>query len=128
MLPETARAAVKKYGSVQQAAKMLKASRSSIEAALGGKKQQQSGRTLEDFRKAHDQSWKIRDGLRRLFSGSAYMTDAEFREAVSGNPSRWRSAADAQEFAENRYRVSGEILWASKDTIRKMRQIRGEAI
>jgi hypothetical protein len=85
-------------------------------------------RTLADFRKEHDQTWKIRDGLRRLFGGSVIMTDAEFREAVNGNPSRWRAAADQTDFKENRYRVGGELLWAHKDTIRAMRKIRGEAI
>lgn len=85
-------------------------------------------RTLADFRRDHDQSWKIRDGLKRLFAGGAIMTDAEFREAVNGNPSRWRAAADQAEFREFRYRVGGELLWAAKDTIREMRKIRGEAV
>lgn len=85
-------------------------------------------RTLADFRREHDQTWKIRDGLRRLFAGQVIMTDAEFREAVSGNPSRWRAAADQSEFKEHRYRVGGELLWAGKETIREMRKIRGEAI
>jgi hypothetical protein len=85
-------------------------------------------KTLQDFRKEHDQTWKIRDGLRRLFSGQVIMTDAEFRDAVGGNPSRWRSAADQSEFKPNRYRVSGELLWASKETIIEMRKIRGEAL
>ena len=85
-------------------------------------------RTLADFRKDHDQAWKIRDGLKRLFGGGVIMTDAEFREAVSGNPSRWRAAADQTEFRANRYRVNGETLWASVDTIREMRKIRGEAV
>lgn len=85
-------------------------------------------RTLADFRREHDQAWKIRDGLKRLFGGQVIMTDAEFREAVSGNPSRWRAAADMSEFKENRYRVGGELLWASKETVREMRKIRGEAI
>jgi DNA-binding transcriptional MocR family regulator len=87
-----------------------------------------AGRSLDDFRKAHDQSYKIRDGIKRMFAGGAYMTDAEFREAVGGNPSRWRVAADASEFAHNRYRVQGELLWASEKTIREMRRIRGEAV
>mgnify|MGYP001617075744 CR=1 FL=1 len=85
-------------------------------------------RTLDDFRREHDQTWKIRDGLKRLFKGGTYMTDAEFREAVGGNSARWRSAADASEFREYKYRVGGEWLWASKDTIKAMRQIKGEAI
>lgn len=92
------------------------------------KQQQPASRTLEDFRREHDQTWKIRDGLKRLFSGQVIMTDAEFREAVSGNPSRWRAAADHPDFRENRYRVAGEFLWASKETIREMRKIKGEAI
>jgi hypothetical protein len=87
-----------------------------------------TGRTLADFRKSHDQSWKIRDGVRRLLVGGIYMTDAEFREAVGGNPARWRVAADASEFAQFRYRVQGELLWASAATIKEMRKIRGEAI
>lgn len=85
-------------------------------------------RTLGDFQREHDQAWKIRDGLKRLFAGGVYMTDAEFRDAVSANPSRWRHAADSSEFSEYRYRVHGEVLWASKETIREMRKIRGEAI
>lgn len=85
-------------------------------------------RTLADFRREHDQAWKIRDGLNRLFGGQVIMTDAEFREAVCGNPNRWRSAADQTEFKENRYRVGGEVLWASKETILEMRKIRGEAV
>lgn len=85
-------------------------------------------RNLTDFRREHDQAWKIRDGLKRLFAGGVYMTDAEFRDAVSANPSRWRHAADSSEFSEYRYRVHGEVLWASKETIREMRKIRGEAI
>jgi hypothetical protein len=87
-----------------------------------------AGRTLSDFRKEHDQTWKIRDGLKRLFGGQVIMTDAEFREAVNGNPSRWRAAADQTEFKEHRYRVGGELLWASRETIREMRKIRGEAL
>lgn len=85
-------------------------------------------RTLADFRRDHDQSWKIRDGLKRLFGGGVIMTDAEFREAVNGNPSRWRAAADQAEFKPCRYRVRGELLWASPDTIREMRKICGEAV
>jgi hypothetical protein len=85
-------------------------------------------RTLADFRREHDHTWKIRDGLRRLFGGGVIMTDAEFREAVGGNPARWRAAADATEFRANRYRVGGEVLWAAANTIREMRLIRGEAI
>jgi hypothetical protein len=56
------------------------------------------------------------------------MTDGEFRDAVCGNPTRWRVAAEASEFRENRYRVQGELLWATKETIREMRKIRGEAL
>jgi len=85
-------------------------------------------RTIADFRREHDQSWKIKDGLARLFGGGIIMTDAEFREAVGANPSRWRAAAEQTEFRENRYRVNGETLWASKSTIRDMRSIRGEAV
>lgn len=88
----------------------------------------EKARTLADFRKEHDQAWKIRDGLKRLFGGQVIMTDSEFRDAVSGNPSRWRAAADMTEFKENRYRVSGELYWAAKETIREMRKIKGEAI
>ena len=86
------------------------------------------GRTLEDFRKEHDQSWKIRDGLKRLFREDIIMTDAEFREAVRGNPTRWRAAADSTEFSRNRYKVQGELLWANEDTILEMRRIRGEVV
>jgi hypothetical protein len=85
-------------------------------------------RTLADFRREHDQVWKIRDGIKRLFRGKEILTDAEFRQAVGGNPSRWRSAADMEEFRANRYRVSGEMLWAGANTINEMRKIRGEAI
>jgi hypothetical protein len=87
-----------------------------------------TGRNLADFRKEHDQSWKIRDGLRRLFAGGVYMTDAEFRQAVGGNSARWRLAADDKEFIPNRYRVNGEVLWASAATIKEMRRIKGEAV
>jgi transposase len=87
-----------------------------------------AARTLADFRRDHDQAWKIRDGLKRLFGGGVIMTDAEFREAVNGNPSRWRAAADQSEFKAHRYRVGGELLWASADTIAEMRRIRGEAV
>lgn len=87
-----------------------------------------TGRTIGDFRKQHDQTWKIRDGLKRLFSGGVIMTDAEFREAVGGTSNRWRAAADATEFAPNRYRVKGDLLWASKETITEMRRIMGEAV
>lgn len=85
-------------------------------------------RTIDDFRREHDQAWKIRDGLAKLFDGGVIMTDAEFREAVSGNPARWRGAADLSEFRDNRYRVGGELLWASRETIKEMRRIRGEAV
>ena len=85
-------------------------------------------RTLSDFRHEHDQEWKIQDGLRRLFKGNGYMTDAEFRQAVNGHASRWRSAADLPKFRGNRYRVNGELLWASENTITEMRRIKGEAI
>jgi hypothetical protein len=85
-------------------------------------------RTLADFRREHDQVWKIRDGIKRLLRNGAYMTDGEFREAVGGSSTRWRAAADSPEFRENRYRVGGEWLWASKETIREMRKIKGEAI
>lgn len=87
-----------------------------------------AARTIEDFRREHDQAWKIRDGLKRLFGNGAYMTDSEFREAVSGNPARWRAAAELSEFKEYRYRVSGELLWAAPATIREMRRIKGEAV
>ena len=85
-------------------------------------------RTLDDFRKQNDQAWKIRDGLKRLFGGGTYMTDAEFREAVGGNPARWRGAADSTEFEDNRFRHKGEMLWASKDTIREMKRVVGVAV
>ena len=55
------------------------------------------------------------------------MTDAEFRQAVRGHPQRWRAAADLPEFREYKYRVSGETLWASQETIAEMRRIMGEA-
>jgi len=124
-------------GNVSAAARALGVAKSTVQKALGrhldarskvGKVTDVAGRTLIDFRREHDQTWKIRDGLRRLFGKQVIMTDAEFREAVSGNPARWRAAADQTEFRENRYRVGGELLWASKETVREMRKIRGEAI
>ena len=85
-------------------------------------------RTLNEFRKEHDQTWKIRDGIKRLFKNGVYMTDAEFRDAVCGSSTRWRLAADAPEFAPYRYKVQGVLYWASENTIREMRKIRGEAV
>ena len=85
-------------------------------------------RTIADFQRENDQAWKIRDGIKRLFGGGVYMTDAEFREAVGGNPARWRAAADATEFSDNRLRHKGEILWAATGTITEMKQILGVAI
>ena len=87
-----------------------------------------SARTLADFRRQEDQTWKIQDGLKRLFKGDTYMTDAEFREAIGGNPQRWRSAADATEFRENKFRYRGDVLWGSRETIAEMKQIVGMAI
>ena len=132
---QQAEQAVAKYGSERKAAEALKVSRHALHdaranqsAPRGVAEQKPAMRTLADFRREHDQTWKIRDGLRRLFTGGVIMTDAEFRNAVNGNATRWRSAADAAEFRENRYRVSGEMNWGSKETIREMRKIRGEAV
>ncbi len=124
-------------GNVAAAARALGVAKSTVQRAVARQdgaapakaaKPGVAGRTLADFRREHDQTWKIRDGLKRLFGGGVIMTDAEFREAVNGNPARWRAAADQTEFKEHRYRVSGEVLWASKETIREMRKIRGEAV
>lgn len=129
-----------KHGTVKAAARSAGMRTSRFSAILHGlaedkatvarpaAKPAQEGRTLADFRREHDQAWKIRDGLKRLFSGQVIMTDSEFRDAVSGNAARWRAAAEQTEFRENRYRVSGEVLWASKETIREMRKIKGEAV
>lgn len=139
---DEAEALVAKHGTVASAARAAGMPYTTFERRLKGVKpgtprtgvkareveQVAPARSLDDFRREHDQTWKIRDGIKRLFKGGVYMTDAEFREAVGGNLSRWRSAADASEFRENRYRVGGEWLWASKETIRQMRQIRGEAV
>ena len=136
MTQAEAKALVAKHGGQRAAAKAAGMARTTFRrlcdgqaatrgAAAGGK---QATHTLAEFRREHDQAWKIRDGLRRLFGGQTYMTDAEFREAVSGNPARWRAAADQSEFAQHRYRVGGELLWASKETIREMRKIKGEVI
>ena len=129
-------------GSQRAAAKAAGVSRKAIWRALhgqGGKGRakakaapkatpQVAGRTIADFRKEHDQTWKIRDGIRRLFGGGVIMTDAEFRAVVGGHAARWRTAADDAEFRGNRYRVGGELLWASVSTITEMRKIRGEAV
>lgn len=86
-------------------------------------------RSLEEFRKAHDPLWQIRNGIKTLFDGTdRYLTEAEFRAAIGASPVRWRSAAGSKEFEANRYRVQGETLWASTETIRAMRRIRGEVI
>jgi len=106
MTREQAEAAVKAQGgNVRAAARALGIPRTTLQNMLkrpAGSavqdKAEQVGRTLADFRREHDQTWKIRDGLKRLFNGGIIMTDAEFREAVSGNPSRWRAAADQSEF------------------------------
>jgi hypothetical protein len=118
--------AVEKYGNITEAAKALGMPRTTFRRKLAAVPK--TTRTIDDFRREHDQSWKIRDGINRLFDGGTIMTDAEFREAVCGHPSRWRAAADSSEFRENKYRVKGELFWASKETIREMRRICGEAI
>jgi hypothetical protein len=116
-------------GNLHKAAAELGIPRTTLRRRIAaGKTEVPVARTIADFRREHDQAWKIRDGIERLFDGGVIMTDAEFREAVSGHPSRWRASADASEFRENRYRVKGELFWASKETIREMRRICGEAI
>ncbi len=144
MTQEEAKALVEKHGSITKASVNEHMSHRRLRRVLAGGPDGLTGgvpqkdhakpssgivaRTLDDFRQEHDQTFKIRDGLKRLFCAGVYMTDCEFRDAVRGNPARWRSAAEAAEFRDNRYRVAGELLWASKQTIREMRRIRGEAI
>ena len=132
MTKDEAAALKAKHGTIAAASRASGVPASTISDALARKtdkaKPEPQARTLADFRREHDQTWKILDGLRRLFSGGVIMTDAEFREAVGGNPSRWRAAADLGEFKQYRYRVAGELLWASETTIREMRAIRGEAV
>ena len=139
IMQEEAQKLVEEHGSMAAAARVVGMKESTFKDRLHGKKPGRlrlapailattPARTLVDFRKEHDQTWKIRDGIKRMFSGGVIMTDSEFREAVCGNPSRWRAAADATEFKDNRYRVQGELLWASAETIREMRKIRGEVV
>ena len=85
-------------------------------------------RTLEDFRRANDETWKIRNGIKQLLKSGIYMTDSEFRDAVRGNTQRWRASADAREFEENRFRYKGEVLWASAETLKEMKDIVGVGI
>jgi hypothetical protein len=100
---------------------------STAKKTVGSDKKEQA-RTLDDFRRENDQGWKIRDGIKRLLTGGVYMTDAEFREAVGGNPARWRAAADSSEFKANRFRHKGETLWAGATTVMEMKRIVGVAI
>lgn len=126
---------VKRYGSIEAAARASHVSKVMLANLISktglvkkvGSMPASQHRTLQDFRRDNDEAWKIRDGLKRLFAGGVYMTDSEFREAVRGNPGRWRVAADCAEFKENRFRYRGETLWAGKDAIAEMKSIVGMA-
>ena len=85
-------------------------------------------RTLSDFRRQYDQTWKIRDGVKRLLVGDTYMTDSEFREAVGGHPQRWRAAADSMEFEASQFKHGDKLYWAGEDTILEMKRIVGAVI
>ena len=108
--------------------KIMGAATPAAVVAGSGTQKEQRKRTLSDFVRENDESWKIRDGLKRMFADGTYMTDAEFREAVAGNSARWRGAADSTEFDDYKLRHKGELLWAAPDTITQMKRIIGRAV
>ena len=83
-------------------------------------------KTLEDFRKAHDNPQKIRNGLASLRAG-AYLTEEEFRQFCSIPANLWRRNAELPEFSDNHLKVAGVVHWASKSTIQEMKSIIGAA-
>ena len=83
-------------------------------------------KTLEDFRKAHDNPQKIRNGLASLRAG-AYLTEEEFRQFCSIPANLWRRNAELPEFSDNHLKVAGVVHWASKSTIEEMKTIIGAA-
>jgi hypothetical protein len=83
-------------------------------------------KTLADFRKAHDNPQKIRNGLASLGEGS-YLTEEEFRQFCNIPANLWRRNAELPEFADNKLRHAGIVHWASKSTIQDMKTITGSA-
>ena len=83
-------------------------------------------KTLDDFRKAHDNPQKIRNGLASLADG-AYLTEEEFRQFCNIPANLWRRNADLPEFSDNHLKHAGIVHWASKTTIQEMKTIIGVA-
>lgn len=83
-------------------------------------------KSLDEFRKMHDNPQKIRNGLESLAS-SAYLTEEEFRQFCNIPANLWRRNADLPEFVDNKLKHAGVVHWASKETIREMKNIIGSA-
>jgi hypothetical protein len=83
-------------------------------------------KTLDDFRKAHDNPQKIRKGIAALAEGS-YLTEEEFRQFCNIPANFWRRNAELPEFADNKLRHVGIVYWASRPTIQEMKTIIGAA-
>jgi hypothetical protein len=83
-------------------------------------------KTLAEFRKAHDNPQKIRNGLAALADG-AYLTEEEFRQFCNIPANFWRRNAELPEFADNKLRHVGVVYWASKPTVQEMKTIIGAA-
>ena len=83
-------------------------------------------KSLDEFRRAHDNPQKIRTGLEGLTAGS-YLTEEEFRVFCNIPAQLWRRNADLPEFSDNRLRHAGVVYWAAKTTIEEMKTIIGAA-
>lgn len=81
-------------------------------------------RPLEEFVRAHDVAYKIRQGLNRL-GDKVFMLDGEFREFCGVHVNQWRRFAELDEFSKNRLKHAGQIHWASESMISQMKGIVG---
>ena len=85
-----------------------------------------NGKTFEQFRKDHDVTLKIREGLKKL--QGVYMSDNEFRDFCGVHVANWRRYADLDEFRDNKIKVQGITHWAQPAFIKKMKEVLGIAI
>jgi hypothetical protein len=83
-------------------------------------------KSLNDFRKLHDNAEKIRVKLATVRDGM-YVTEEELRQLCEIPVQYWRRNADLPEFDGNKFKHEGTTYWAQPETIRQMKQITGRA-
>lgn len=84
-----------------------------------------AGKTLDDFRKSFDIPLRITEAIKKHLNG-VYLTDQEFREVCGVSVSHWRRNADLEQFRPFCHKFpGGQLLWAQKEMMDRMKQIAG---